>query len=152
MRAIGDPKDFWSGVFFIAFGAAAIYFAWQHPLGTAMRMGPGAFPVLIGGLLILIGIATLVRAFFRSGEPIERITFIRPGLILLSVIVFALLLAPLGVIGATVALVLIGSAASQKFRVSSALALGLGLGLGSAAVFGWALGLPIPILGAWLGG
>lgn len=153
MRAIGrEPKDFWTGILFVTFGVAAIFLGRHHAIGTTMRMGPGAFPALLGVLLIGIGIALVVRSSFRSGPAIERITFLRPGLILLSVAAFALLLEPLGVVGATLVLVIISALASRHFRIGTALVLGIGLGVGCAIVFAWALGLPIPILGSWIGG
>ena len=43
----------------IAIGAAAIFVARNYPFGTALRMGPGYFPVVLGGLLIVFGLAVL---------------------------------------------------------------------------------------------
>lgn len=153
MKAIGrSPKDFWSGVLFIAFGIGALYFGSRHPIGTTMRMGPGAFPALLGTILIAIGIAAALRGIIQSGPPVERFTFVRPALILLAVALFGLLLQPLGIVVATIVLVFVSAGASRKFHAPTALALGVGLGLGTAAVFVWALGLPIPIVGSWFGG
>jgi hypothetical protein len=152
LRAIGHSKDFWSGVLFIAFGICAIVFGRQHPIGTTMRMGPGAFPVLLGGISVAIGAVLAIRAFVHAGPPVERITFLRPGLVLASVVTFGFVLEFLGLVAATAVLVVMSALASRKFHAPTALALGIGLGVGSAAVFVWALGLPIPIVGRWLGG
>ena len=56
MALIRNPKDFWAGVLFVAFGTAAIVIAPSYPLGTAARMGPGYFPRMLGILLIVLGV------------------------------------------------------------------------------------------------
>ena len=53
---IRAPKDFWTGVMFIAIAAVALYAGRGYSLGTAVRMGPGYFPMLLGSLLALIGL------------------------------------------------------------------------------------------------
>ena len=49
-------KDIWAGLMLIGIGAAAMLIARNYPFGTALRMGPGYFPTLIGGLLIVFGL------------------------------------------------------------------------------------------------
>ncbi len=48
---IHHPKDFLTGIMFILFGAAAMTFASEYPIGTAAKMGPGYFPFALGGVL-----------------------------------------------------------------------------------------------------
>ena len=49
---IKSPKDFWSGLMFIVTGLFFLIWAVIHyNMGTAVRMGPAYFPVLLGGLL-----------------------------------------------------------------------------------------------------
>ena len=45
---IRAPKDFWSGLMFIAFAAVALLAAGGYSLGSAGKMGPGYFPLLLG--------------------------------------------------------------------------------------------------------
>ena len=59
MPKIREPKDFWAGVMFFAFGVAAIVIGTAYPVGTAARMGPGYFPRILGILLIVLGAAAL---------------------------------------------------------------------------------------------
>ena len=42
-------KDILSGLIFVGFGAAFGYAASGYPLGTAFRMGPGYFPLVLAG-------------------------------------------------------------------------------------------------------
>jgi hypothetical protein len=57
---IRHPKDFWSGIVFLFFGLAAIIIGQDYEMGSAGRMGPAYFPTVLGGLLSLIGAASLV--------------------------------------------------------------------------------------------
>ena len=57
--SILNNKDVWAGLMLICIGAAAMFFARNYPFGTALRMGPGYFPMLLGGLLILFGLYIL---------------------------------------------------------------------------------------------
>lgn len=53
IRNIKDNADFWAGAMFILFGAVAVYMARNYPMGSAMRMGPGYFPMYLGILIEL---------------------------------------------------------------------------------------------------
>jgi len=88
---IRNPRDFWAGLMFVVFGLAFVLIAAGTPafldpllgelrvpgyqMGSAVRMGPAYFPVLLGGLLAMLGAAILARSFVsgRSGEAV-RIT------------------------------------------------------------------------------
>jgi hypothetical protein len=58
---IRNARDFWSGAMFIAFGAFFMVWALMHyHMGSAVRMGPGYFPAVLGGLLTLLGIVVFI--------------------------------------------------------------------------------------------
>src|SRR5262245_29107443 len=60
---IKSPKDFWAGLMFIGFGLFAVAWSLTHyQMGTAVRMGPGYFPVLLGGLLAVLGAAVFAES------------------------------------------------------------------------------------------
>jgi hypothetical protein len=149
---IRNPKDFWSGVIFTAVGLAAVVLARDHAMGTAMRMGPAYFPTTLGILLALIGLAVMLRAVVRPGLPVGQFAFGKLVLVLGANMLFGLLLRPLGLVVALIVLVVLSAYASKRFRWPAALALALGLAVCSAIAFVWLLGLPIPILGTWIGG
>ncbi len=149
--AIGNPKDFWSGAIFVAVGLAAVVLARAHPMGTAMRMGPAYFPTMLGGLLALIGLITVLRSLVRVGEPIGRLAYGKVSLVLASNVLFALLLRRVGLVASLILLVLTSAYASQRFSWGASLALAVGLAAACAITFVTLLGLPIPLLGAWLG-
>ena len=53
---IRSPKDFWSGLFFIAVAAGFIGLSHRYGTGTMHRMGPGLFPILVSVLLAGLGL------------------------------------------------------------------------------------------------
>ncbi|MBI1734739.1 MAG: tripartite tricarboxylate transporter TctB family protein [Candidatus Rokubacteria bacterium] len=149
---IRHPRDFWSGLIFIAAGGAAVAIARNYPMGSAVRMGPAYFPTVLGALLALIGIAILVRSFITPGERIAGFAWKPLVLVLVSTVLFGVLVRTGGLVVALILLVLISAWASRNFRWAPAVALAVGLTVFSVLVFVKALGLPIPVIGAWLGG
>jgi hypothetical protein len=68
-RHVLRNKDFLAGLVFLAFGLAAIYIADNdYPIGTAMRMGSGYFPTLLGGILMLFGLYLAARGLGWPGK------------------------------------------------------------------------------------
>ncbi len=151
-RDTAGSKDFWSGAIFLSVGVAFAALGRHYPIGTVMRMGPGYFPTMLGGLLALIGLGLMVRSARRPGPAVGRLAYDKLALVTISNVLFALLLRRLGLAGALVLLVVMSAYASKQFRWPVALTLAAGLAVGSSIIFVWLLGLPIPIRGTWLGG
>jgi hypothetical protein len=151
--AIKNPKDFWTGVLYVAFGGAAFWIARDYGMGTASRMGPGYFPLVLSALLMLFGVISLVRSFIVPGEAIGKLALKAGALIIGATAVFGFLLPRAGLIVALLALVLISASASPKFRFEwKALAGLVALIAFCALVFVKGLGVPMPLLGSWFGG
>ena len=51
---VRNPKDFFTGLIFIAFGIGFLLIAQHYPLGSARRMGPAYFPTILSVVLILL--------------------------------------------------------------------------------------------------
>lgn len=146
-----NPKDLWTGVLFIAVGLAAIYFIRGHQIGTAMRMGPAYFPTMLGLLQVLIGIAVIVRALVRPGLPLGRFALTKIALVLGAIVLFGLLLRGMGLIIAIIVIVVLSAYASRNFRWATAAVLAVGIAICSAIIFVLLLGIPIPMIGTWIG-
>jgi len=149
---IRHPKDFWTGVIFIVIGLAAVIIGRDYNMGTAGKMGPAYFPTILGGLLSLIGLAAMVRAFFRDGEPIGKFAVKETILILTGVLLFGFLVRGAGLVVAVFAIIMFSAYASAKFKWIPAIALAIGAAVFAVVVFVEALGLPIAIFGPWFGG
>jgi Tripartite tricarboxylate transporter TctB family len=141
-----NNKDVWAGLMLIAIGAAAILVARDYPFGTALRMGPGYVPVVLGGLLILFGLAILAGGL-RGGERIEGSWSLRALIILpLSLILFGVLMQYAGFVPAMLVLIVGSATAGTEFRLVEVLLFALGLTAVAVAVFVWGLGLPYPLI------
>lgn len=143
---IKSPKDFWAGLMFIGVGLFFLVWAATHyQIGTAVRMGPAYFPILLGGLLAFLGALVLVESFAMEGPPVPTFSF-RP-LILISVacVAYGYLMKPLGLVLATVALVVISAYGGHEFKWKEVIILSVALVVFSVLVFVKGLTLPFPL-------
>lgn len=139
-------KDFWAGMVLIAIGIAAVLVSRDYPVGTMLRMGPGYFPTLLGGLIALFGMHLLVKGL-RSTERIEAGWSLRALIVLpLSMALFGFLMDRAGLVPALAVLVLGSAAAGGEFKPVEVILLTAFLIAFCVAVFVWALGLPYPVL------
>lgn len=151
-QPIRNVKDFWTGVIYIIFGSTALIIGRNYNMGTALKMGPAYFPAILSGLLILIGIISLIRSFIKPGTPFG--VFALRGLILIiaSIILFGFIVRGAGLVIALPVLVIISSYASIRFRWKYSLILSAGLTIFCVLIFLKGLGVPLPVLGTWFGG
>ena len=141
-----DSKDFWGGAMLIVTGVVAVVMARNYTFGTALRMGPGYFPSVLGGLLILFGLY-LVVAGLRSGEKIEGSWSLRALIILpLSLVLFGVLIDRAGFVPALLVLIFGSAAGGTEFKPIEVLLFSVFLTALCVALFVWALGLPYPLL------
>ena len=147
-----NPKDFWTGLLYIFFGASAIFIARDYNMGTALRMGPAFFPTILGVVLAVIGAIAVIRSFLAPGTPIGGFSFKGLVLVTLSVVVYGFLVRGAGLVIALPLLVIISAYASTRFRWRMTLVMAAGLTIFCALVFVKGLGIPLPIIGPWLGG
>lgn len=151
--AIRNQKNFASGLLYIGVGLAFAIGATNYRMGDAARMGPGYFPFALGLLLACIG-AIVLAGSLRPGTPPEQLpkfNFRTLAWILGSVVLFGMLLVPLGLVGALIVLVFVSSMASHEFGWKGALLNALLLLAISAGAFVYGLGLQLPMWPAFMG-
>jgi len=149
---IRNAKDFWTGLIYIFFGSSAILIGREYGMGTAMKMGPAYFPTILGGLLVGIGVISVIRSFIIPGTPIAAFAFKGLSLVSVSALVFGFLVRRAGLAIALPLLVIISAYASTRFRWRPTLLIAAGLTVFCALVFLKGLGIPLPIIGPWFGG
>ena len=108
-------------------------------------MGPGYFPMAVGALVALLGLALAVGSLRVDGPPLPRLALRPVVLILAASIGFGYLLKPLGLVVSTILLVLVSAAGGYEFRWRESVLLALGLAVFSIGVFVYGLGLPFPL-------
>lgn len=143
---IKAPKDFWAGLMFIAFGVAFMTIALKnYQFGSAVRMGPGYFPTVLGGLMTALGLVVLLGSLVIQGPKVPKFGFRPMIFVLAGCLVFAYILKPAGVMVSILALVIISAFGGHEFKWKEVLTLGLFLAVFSVFVFVKGLTLPFPI-------
>lgn len=141
-----ESQDFWAGVMLIAIGAGTILIARNYQFGSAVRMGPGYFPTVLGGILAAVGRFFVVKAL-RSAEKIEPGWSLRALIVIpVALVLFGVMMSYAGFIPALVVLIFGSALASSEFRPVEVLLLSIGLTAACVAVFIWGLGLPYPLI------
>jgi hypothetical protein len=135
------------GVLYLVVGSTCALIARGYSLGSAAQMGAGFFPFWLGVGLALLGLGAIFGAWARHRERqtlgVWRLSSL--AWILLGIALFALLLKPVGLVLATVVLVLVTSRASQEFRWGPSLLSAVAVSAFSALVFVVGLSLPMPL-------
>ena len=135
-------RDIVAGVLFVLIGAFALIVARGYPVGSAMRMGPGYFPTMLGWLLIALGALVGLRAARRADweqlawgwKPLAWITA--------SILLFGFLMPRLGLVPALLAMFPVAAAAGRGLRWGETLVLTVAMSAFAAAVFVYGLKLP----------
>ena len=124
----------------LAFGLQSFL---HYPLGTFSRMGPGMFPLLVSGLLLLIGVAIVLRS-----RLVKRTSIVfkarNIALILASLCGFAVISTHLNMIAGIVFMVFCSSLAGTHYSVTRNLKIAAGL-IAVAFAFQKLLGLQLPL-------
>lgn len=144
-----DSTNAICGLTFIALGGFFIYQCLNFELGTALRMGPGYFPLFLAVILTLLGAVVLAQAARVQGEPIGPIALRGMLFILPAPVFFGLTVRGLGFVPSLFFAALIAAFASSRMKPGMAVVLAAGITLFSVAVFSYALGLPFERFGPW---
>jgi hypothetical protein len=143
-------KDFLSGLMFVGFGLATLYFGQKLAIGTAVRMGPGYVPRMLSLILLGLGLLICVFALINPGEQVEKPKWKPITLVTIGIVCFALLLERAGLFPALVVLILISSLAGEEFKLLEVIGNIVVLSILCVIVFKLGLGMNISILqGVW---
>ncbi len=146
---IKSEKDFWSGLLFIAVGAAFAVGALEYSFGSSARPGPAYFPFGLGIIMAVLGGMVLFKALTLEVEGGDRIGSWawRPlVVIVVAVALFGWALPRLGMFISLPLLVFIASLAGDEFRWKEAVANAAILTALCWVVFVYGLSLTIPLM------
>jgi hypothetical protein len=142
---IRDSGGFVAGLLFVSVGGGAIGIASGYPIGTALHMGPGYFPVAVGTLLVLVGVASMLRALVVTTMGAERIAFRPLVVITAAVVVFAAAIDRIGLVPSVFVSALLACAAGTKPRIAEACLIAACLSVMAAGIFFYGLKLPFSL-------
>ena len=132
-------------------GLAAAMLDAALPVGTARRMGPGFFPLLLTSLLFGLGTILVVRGVRATPDgAVQPMPWRGMLFILGATLFFGATVRGLGLVPTTAIAVLLASYASQRMTLRLAVTLSIVLTIFVLAVFHYGLGLPLRVTGPWL--
>ena len=145
--------DIMAGLIFVAFGLAFAIASLRYELGTPLRMGPGYFPLVLGGILVLLGLLTVGKGLTAGAGAEGRfgnVPWRALVLIVVAVLFFGLTVRGLGIVPATAVTALLTALASYRTGILAAMAIAAGLTVLCVLIFLLALQLRLPMFGPWL--
>jgi hypothetical protein len=146
-------KDLASGALFVAIGLFFALNAWFGlRIGRAFAMGPGYFPAVLGLVLVGFGLVIAALSLGKPAEPIGPVPWRGIALVIGAVVFFAAFGRSVGVAPSLALTTFAGALATKKTSLKEAIVLSLALSAFCTATFIYALGLPYPAIGPWLGG
>jgi hypothetical protein len=145
-----NNRDFFAGLLYIVTGATGMIIARDYPFGSALRMGPGYFPSVLGGMMIAFGIAVMLMGV-KNNEKMKGGWSLRALIVLpLSTVAFGYLMEEVGFLAAMVVLIPFSALSGREFKLIEITALTIGLTILCTAMFIYGLGLPYPLIkGMW---
>jgi hypothetical protein len=144
--------DVAAGLLFVAlggwFGGGSVL---GLEIGTAFRMGPGFFPAVVGGVLVVLGLLIALHGW-RSAAPEAQdpvpwraVVLIPTGLVL-----FGLAMRPLGLLPALLVLCFLAALSTGRLSLVRATAASVAMTALCIGIFSFGLGISLPLIGDWL--
>lgn len=144
--------DVLAGGVFVLIGGGFVVGSLGYELGTPLRMGPGAFPLLVGATVAALGLAIVLKGLV-AGDVISfgPVPWRAVGAIVLALLFFGFTVRQLGFVPTAAVTALLTTLASSRVRLLTAVAVAAGLTVASTLIFVVGLQLRIPLWGPWLG-
>lgn len=141
------------GALFAALGLSFVLYAWHGlEIGRASAMGPGYFPVMLGALLVGLGAAIALDRQGTAAAALPPISWRGVTLIAGAALVFGLTVRGLGMVPSLLVATFMAAMATGQMPPARALLFSAVLTAFNVAIFVFALRLPYPVIGPWLGG
>lgn len=152
--------DLLAGGVFALLGLAFAIGGARYDVGSALRMGPGYVPLLLGGILTVLGLVIVALAFLGGDEQARALAdqerrpvpWLPGALLLAGVLFFGATVRGLGLAPALFVTTFLAALAGHNTGVVRALVTAAGLTVLCLVVFVSLLQLRLPLLGIWLGG
>lgn len=149
---VANQKNFATGLLYSGLGSVAAFVSWGYEIGTPYNMGPGFFPFGVGIALALTGLVVLASAITPNASHTTIGDLHLKGLVIVlgSVVLFGLLLEPLGLVVAVPVLLGVSFYAHPDFSWRE-LAMLIAFFVPFVwVVFVYMLGLQFPLLPAFM--
>ena len=160
---IKSQKDFFSGLMFMGVGAAFAWGATTYKVGEGARMGPGYFPLMLGVLIAILGIAITFKSLVVEtvgGDKIGKWAWKPLVYIIAANLLFGVFLGGLpsiklpamGLIAGIYVLTFVASMAENGWKIKNTFILATVLAAGSYIAFVLVLKLQFAVWPAFITG
>lgn len=140
-----NNRDFFAGLFFIVIGAAAMWISRDYPMGSALRMGPGYFPTVLGGIVVVFGIYVLIKGIINNEKVVGNWSLRALIVLPIATWIFGVMMENVGFIPALVVLMYTSSIAGKEFKFLEVTIMAVVMVIVCTGVFIYGLGLPYPL-------
>ncbi len=153
MKLHDARKDLAAGAVFVVFGLAFAITSSTYEIGTALRMGPGYYPLVLGSALVVLGILIAVKGFVAAdSDDIGPVPWKALVLLVAAFLFFGYTVRGLGLVPALLVTVFLSALAGHRARVIPAVVIAGCLTALSVLIFVIVLQLRLPYFGPWLQG
>ncbi|CAN7350468.1 tripartite tricarboxylate transporter TctB family protein [Rhizobium sp. LjRoot258] len=139
-------KDVSAGVFLVAIALLGLYFNQEYEVGSAAQMGSGYMPMLVFGLLGLLGAAVVIVGIRGDHDPLENWAWREMVLILGAMAAFGVLIERVGMAVSVAVVVVVSGLADREQTIRGIIGLTVALVAICWAVFTLGLGLNVSFL------
>ena len=149
---ISNKRDFLAGLVLVGFGVVTLLIGSNYRMGTAFRMGPGYFPVILSILLIVLGSITTGTALKSTKDlACPRLAWRQLFIVSAAIVVFGLFINNAGLAAMAFALVLISRFSRSGYPWLETVVLSAAVSAACALLFYYILNVQIPLLPIWWG-
>jgi putative tricarboxylic transport membrane protein len=141
----GSPRDYFGGAALVAVALFAHEASRDLPGMRGFAFGPGTAPRMFAYVLGALGIAVMATGIFTRGPGIDRFYLRGPLFVTLSVVLFAWLVRPLGLVIASFLSIVAAAGATPEARVVETLIWGAMLTAFCVVLFPITLNLPMQL-------
>ena len=133
----------------LGFGISSVF---TMDVGSALRMGPGYFPLILSIVITVIGAVIGVKALRDTEAFRPQIAPLRAlAALIVAPILFGLTVRGFGFIPAVALTTLSAASAAKGQKPLIVIAITLGITVFCLGVFYYGLGLPVRLIGPWFG-
>jgi putative tricarboxylic transport membrane protein len=140
---IRGPRDFFGGLVLIGVAIFAYWASYELPGMRGFAFGPGTAPRGFAMVLGALGLAVMITGLVTKGPGIDRFYIRGPLFITLSVVLFAWLVRPLGLVIASYLSIIAAAGATPDAKIVETLIWGAVLTAFCCFLFPYALNLPM---------
>jgi putative tricarboxylic transport membrane protein len=142
---VHGPRDFYGGLALVMLSTLTLIAAAELPGQRGFAFGPGTAPRLFSFVLAALGAAVAVTGVFTEGPPIEKYKLRGPSLVIISILAFAAMIRPLGLVPATFLTFVISILGSTEMRWIESLIAAVAMTAFCVLLFVYLLNLPFQL-------